>query len=157
MAMSSGKADAQKLYFGGKLKISGNVMASQKLSFLKDVDRSKKASVSSDAPKTSSAREPAAAKIFGKLGEHAELIAELGAKIQFKISEPDARYVIDPAKKSVTSGEAKDAATTITIGDADLEALVRGEGAQSLFQRGKLRVDGDVNAARKLDLFKKLA
>src|SRR5581483_3327548 len=36
--MTSGKADAQKLYFGGKLKIAGNIMASQKLFFLKKVD-----------------------------------------------------------------------------------------------------------------------
>ncbi len=38
MAMTSGKADAMKLYMGGKLKISGDVMASQKLSFLQKVD-----------------------------------------------------------------------------------------------------------------------
>ena len=38
VGMASGQADAQKLYFGGKLKISGNVMASQKLEFLKKVD-----------------------------------------------------------------------------------------------------------------------
>ena len=38
MDMCTGKADAQKLYFGGKLKISGNVMASQKLDFLKKID-----------------------------------------------------------------------------------------------------------------------
>jgi 3-hydroxyacyl-CoA dehydrogenase/3a,7a,12a-trihydroxy-5b-cholest-24-enoyl-CoA hydratase len=31
MAMTSGKADPQKLFFAGKLKIGGNVMASQKL------------------------------------------------------------------------------------------------------------------------------
>ncbi len=36
--MCTGKADPQKLYFGGKLKISGNVMASQKLEFLKKID-----------------------------------------------------------------------------------------------------------------------
>ena len=36
--MTSGKADAMKLYMGGKLKISGDVMASQKLSFLQKID-----------------------------------------------------------------------------------------------------------------------
>ena len=36
--MVAGKADPQKLYFGGKLKISGDVMASQKLMFLKKID-----------------------------------------------------------------------------------------------------------------------
>ncbi len=38
LAMTSGAADPQKLYFAGKLKIGGNVMASQKLTFLKKVD-----------------------------------------------------------------------------------------------------------------------
>src|SRR5690606_33934425 len=38
MDMCTGKADPQKLYFGGKLKISGNVMASQKLTFLSKID-----------------------------------------------------------------------------------------------------------------------
>src|SRR5207237_3756626 len=41
VAMTTGEADAQKLYFGGKLKISGNVMASQKLSFMKKIDKDK--------------------------------------------------------------------------------------------------------------------
>ncbi len=36
--MTSGKADPMKLYMGGKLKISGDVMASQKLDFLKKID-----------------------------------------------------------------------------------------------------------------------
>ena len=38
LAMTSGKADAMKLYMGGKLKIGGDVMASQKLSFLQKID-----------------------------------------------------------------------------------------------------------------------
>ncbi|MFS8071085.1 MAG: SDR family NAD(P)-dependent oxidoreductase, partial [Byssovorax sp.] len=38
LAMTSGAADPQKLYFAGKLKIGGNVMASQKLTFLKKVE-----------------------------------------------------------------------------------------------------------------------
>ena len=37
MDMCTGKADAMKLFFGGKLKISGDVMASQKLGFLKKI------------------------------------------------------------------------------------------------------------------------
>ncbi|MCK6548130.1 SDR family NAD(P)-dependent oxidoreductase, partial [Myxococcota bacterium] len=38
LEMTSGKADPQKLFMSGKLKISGNVMASQKLEFLKKMD-----------------------------------------------------------------------------------------------------------------------
>ncbi|MBC7978658.1 MAG: SDR family NAD(P)-dependent oxidoreductase, partial [Myxococcales bacterium] len=37
MAMATGKADAMKLFSTGKLKIEGDVMASQKLSFLKKI------------------------------------------------------------------------------------------------------------------------
>ena len=38
MAMCSGEADAQQLFFSGQLQISGNIMASQKLEFLKSID-----------------------------------------------------------------------------------------------------------------------
>ncbi len=38
MAMCTGKADPQQLYFGKKLKITGNIMASQKLEFLKKLE-----------------------------------------------------------------------------------------------------------------------
>src|SRR4029453_15055675 len=37
MAMATGQADAMKLFSSGKLKISGDVMASQKLGFLKKI------------------------------------------------------------------------------------------------------------------------
>src|SRR5439155_754127 len=41
MAMATGKADAMKLFSTGKLKICGNVMASQKLQALFKIDPSK--------------------------------------------------------------------------------------------------------------------
>jgi 3-hydroxyacyl-CoA dehydrogenase/3a,7a,12a-trihydroxy-5b-cholest-24-enoyl-CoA hydratase len=40
LALTQGKADAMKLFTTGKLKISGNVMASQKLQFLSKLDPS---------------------------------------------------------------------------------------------------------------------
>ena len=72
--MTSGKADAQKLYFGGKLKITGNIMASQKLMFLKKVDpqaamaaivkaRGAPAAASSPAAASAPAAAPAAAPV----------------------------------------------------------------------------------------------
>ncbi|MCZ7682619.1 MAG: SDR family NAD(P)-dependent oxidoreductase [Sandaracinaceae bacterium] len=164
--MASGKADAQKLYFGGKLKISGNVMASQKLSFLKDVDREAakeavakaRASASpASAPAAKAAREPAAPKLFGKLAQAADVLSALGAaKIQFRVTGPDAAWVVDPREGKVAPGEAGDAAATITIADEDLAALASGERAERLHQKGKLRVDGDVWAARNLDVLAKL-
>ena len=56
VAMATGQADAQKLYFGGKLKIGGNVMASQKLEFLKKIDRT--AAEAAYAKKSAAPRRP---------------------------------------------------------------------------------------------------
>jgi 3-hydroxyacyl-CoA dehydrogenase/3a,7a,12a-trihydroxy-5b-cholest-24-enoyl-CoA hydratase len=169
VAMASGKADAQKLYFGGKLKISGNVMASQKLTFLSEVDRgAAKAAVekaraerasggAAPAPKASS-REPIAPALFGKLQKAADVLSALGtAKLQFRITGPDAAWIVDPREGVVGAGEASDAAATLTLSDEDLAALVAGEPVRSLHQRGKLRVDGDVGAARNLDALARLA
>jgi 3-hydroxyacyl-CoA dehydrogenase/3a,7a,12a-trihydroxy-5b-cholest-24-enoyl-CoA hydratase len=48
-------------------------------------------------------------------------------------------------------------AATITISDADFVALVSGKAtAKSLFQFGKLKVDGDVSVAHRLGFLKGL-
>ena len=166
--MASGKADAMKLFTTGKLKIGGNVMASQKLSFLKDVDREAakdaiaearaKRGSGGAAPKAAApAREPAAPKLFGKLAEATDLVKELGGKIQFHVTNPDGSWVVDAEAGAVGEGEAKDAGVTVTLADEDLEALAGDATAQSLFQKGKLRVDGDIALARKLELLSKLS
>jgi 3-hydroxyacyl-CoA dehydrogenase/3a,7a,12a-trihydroxy-5b-cholest-24-enoyl-CoA hydratase len=167
--MASGKADAQKLYFGGKLKISGNVMASQKLNFLKDVDRAaaKDAVAAARAARAGgpatpaakpSGREPLAPKLFDKLAQAADVLSALGAaKIQFRIQGPDASYVVDPREGKVATGEASDAAAVVTVADEDLAALLEGQPVQSLYQRGKLRVDGDVRVAHHLAALARLA
>ncbi|HWL84945.1 MAG TPA: SCP2 sterol-binding domain-containing protein, partial [Polyangiaceae bacterium] len=57
----------------------------------------------------------------------------------------------------VKSGTDAAATTTLTLTDADLVALVKGtEQASSLYQQGRLRVDGDVRAAQKLTFLKQL-
>lgn len=166
--MASGKADAQKLYFGGKLKISGNVMASQKLTFLKDVDRDAAAEAiakaraeraAGGAPKkvAKPRREPAAPALFGKLAEASELVKELGGKIVFRITSPDASWVVDPEAGTVSEGDDPSAAATFTLADEDLEALSHESSARSLFQRGKLRVDGDIALAHNLDVLSRLS
>ncbi len=89
--MASGKADAQKLYFSGKLKISGNVMASQKLTFLSEVDReaAKEAVAKARAERAAGgvapapakkARQPVARAIFDKLGSAADVLSALGTR-----------------------------------------------------------------------------
>jgi 3-hydroxyacyl-CoA dehydrogenase/3a,7a,12a-trihydroxy-5b-cholest-24-enoyl-CoA hydratase len=174
LAMVNGGADPQKLYFGGKLKITGNVMASQKLNFLKKMDPEKaKAAVanaksSGGAPKAAVAAAPAAqaqaTTIFGKLGErlakNANLVKEVGAVLNFKITAPDSSWVVDlkNGAGSVKAGSDAAAATTFTLSDEDLVALVKEtEAASSLHQKGRLRVDGDVKNAHRLSFLKQLA
>jgi len=173
MALTQGKADAQKLYFGGKLKISGNVMASQKLETLfksmtpadsakalEAVRRSRGAEVASDPPTTpAGGGEPNSAEIFAAMGEflasHPEIAAKVQTVFQFKLKSPDASYVLDLKEGKVTPGEAK-AECTLEISDADFMALTQGKAdAQKLYFGGKLKISGNVMASQKLEtLFK---
>jgi putative sterol carrier protein len=160
MAMTSGKADPQKLYFGGKLKISGNVMASQKLNFLTKIDPRDVAAPKADAPKSSGpASAPAIFKALQeRLAKSPELAAEVAALIQFKITSPEGAWTVDlrSAPGRVAEGTQADATATLTLADEELLALAKGTAARELFQRSKLRVDGDVRVAHRLGFLKNL-
>jgi 3-hydroxyacyl-CoA dehydrogenase/3a,7a,12a-trihydroxy-5b-cholest-24-enoyl-CoA hydratase len=165
IGMASGKLDPQKLYFGGKLKISGNVMASQKLGFLKHIDpEAAKAAVMKarsgakpEAPKAAAAaeapKEGQASKIFGTLKERLAQDPGIGAGVdavvQFVITSPDSAWYVDlkSSPPAVERGKAKDPTTTLSLAEEDLVTLARGEGGQRLFQTGKLRVDGELRVA----------
>ncbi|MDB5974489.1 MAG: 3-hydroxyacyl-CoA dehydrogenase / 3a,7a,12a-trihydroxy-5b-cholest-24-enoyl-CoA hydratase [Nevskia sp.] len=176
IAMCTGAADAQKLFFAGKLKIAGNMMAASKLEFLKSMDpklveaatRARLASGGA-APATA----PAAAATASKAGKASEIFAALterlgktkkaeaaGAVLQFNVSNPEAHWIVDfkSAPPKVEQGSANGgAAAVFGIADEDLVALAKGETkAQDLFQRGKLRVDGDVRFAQKLSFLDSL-
>jgi 3-hydroxyacyl-CoA dehydrogenase/3a,7a,12a-trihydroxy-5b-cholest-24-enoyl-CoA hydratase len=177
LALTQGKADAMKLFTTGKLKISGNVMASQKLQFLSKLDPSKAievvarrrgtgaaaaaAGVAGGAPAAgAAAARPAAeaqapkilAALQQRLTENPGLVQEVRATVKLDVREPDLSQTLelggaDPAKIDAT----------ITISDADLAALASGKAtARQLYQHGKLRVDGDVSVAHRLGLFKGL-
>jgi 3-hydroxyacyl-CoA dehydrogenase/3a,7a,12a-trihydroxy-5b-cholest-24-enoyl-CoA hydratase len=174
VAMVKGEADAQKLYFGGQLKIGGDVMASQKLTFLQDIDpdavrdevEKRKAGGAGAGAEVSAGgvREAVAASIFDKLGERiakdAGIAAEVQAVLQFRLTDPDAAFLVDLSEGSgsVKPGTRQDADATFTLSDEDLEALVKGEAdPKDLYQRGALRVDGDVRLAQRLGFLKGLA
>jgi len=160
--MTSGKADAMKLFMDKKLKISGNVMASQKLEFLKKIDKNAAAAAiaakksaglvpTPAAPPKSSGATNNAAKIFEaltkRIQENPKLASEIGAVVQFKVD----------GKTYDVGFDAKDGskpAAVVTISDEDLTALAKGASPQSLYQHGQLRVDGDVRVAHKLGIFK---
>ena len=172
MDMTGGKADAQKLYFSGKLKISGNIMASQKLSFLQKIDpvwareavAKLKAQGAGTVAKTAQVSKPKrqaqAPAIFAALekrvASESALASEVQAVVVFKVGD-DAWTVNLKDAAGVASGVSGEADTTFTIADEDLVALVKGEhNAQQLFQRGKLRIDGDIRVAHRLGFMNKL-
>ncbi|MEI8259067.1 MAG: SCP2 sterol-binding domain-containing protein, partial [Deltaproteobacteria bacterium] len=180
LAMADGKADPQKLYFGGKLKIGGNVMASQKLTTLmKGMDpAAAKEAIAKRAAAGGGAKAPAAAAsaggaggasgakaagIFKALAERIAqtpgLVSEVEAVIQFKVTDPDGAWVVDLKNGggAVRDGSDAKADTTLTIADEDLVLLAKGHDTKDLYMRGKLRVDGAMRPAHSLGFMKGLA
>ena len=110
-----------------------------------------------------SAREAAAGKLFAALAARVAstpgLVAEVGAVLKFAITSPDAVWTVDlkNGAGAVSSGAGAQADATLTLADEDLERLAKGEDPQALFQLGRLRVDGDVQAAKKIGFLKQLA
>jgi 3-hydroxyacyl-CoA dehydrogenase/3a,7a,12a-trihydroxy-5b-cholest-24-enoyl-CoA hydratase len=174
MDMCTGKADPQKLYFGGKLKISGNVMASQKLTFLQKInpDDHVEAVMAARAARGSGggaakaaaapAKGPSVSELFEKLktqlGANPGLVAEVSAVMQWQVG--DSSWVVDMKNGSgkVESGSAKDADVVFTISADDLGSLVKGDDTvRNMYQHGQLRVDGDVLVAQRLGFLKSLA
>lgn len=187
MAMCTGKADPQQLYFGKKLKITGNIMASQKLEFLKklepelvmDAMRARIAAGGGAAPAAvapAKAAAPASAagtagpapavvhapgifeRLSARLRDNPALAGELGAAVTFVVSGQAWTADLRKGAGTVTAGKSADATTTFTLSDDDLVVLVKGEESpQQLHQKGRLRIDGDVRVAHRLGLLKGLA
>jgi 3-hydroxyacyl-CoA dehydrogenase/3a,7a,12a-trihydroxy-5b-cholest-24-enoyl-CoA hydratase len=141
-------------------------MASQKLEFLRKMDPARAIEVvaklrgigGAAKPATAAAApapaDPQAPKIFAaldkRLAENPGLAKEVRAAIEF---------VVDGHRKSIAL-DAKDPTkvdATIAVGDADFAQLASGKAtAKSLYQHGKLRVDGDVSVAHRLGFLKGL-
>jgi 3-hydroxyacyl-CoA dehydrogenase/3a,7a,12a-trihydroxy-5b-cholest-24-enoyl-CoA hydratase len=168
--MVSGKADPMKLFQGGKLKITGNVMASQKLDFLKKLDRDELAKEVASAPASApAATSPAqgapimAPKIYAalqeRLAKNTGLAKEVGASIAFRVKDAGFEFTADlaGATPAVKPGFDAKATTRLTLTDEALTALTKGEDARSLFQHGAIRVDGDIAPAHRLGFLKQLA
>jgi 3-hydroxyacyl-CoA dehydrogenase/3a,7a,12a-trihydroxy-5b-cholest-24-enoyl-CoA hydratase len=171
MDMVAGKADAMKLFSSGKLKISGDVMASQKLTFLQKMDPKRAKEVAMNARKSGAGtskpvaatapKEASAKKVFAALGErlakNASLAAEVRAVLGFKVTGPESNFTVDLSSGSGTVKEGLgQTAATFTIADDDLAELAKGSDVRDLYQHGKLRVDGDVKLAQRLSFFKGL-
>jgi 3-hydroxyacyl-CoA dehydrogenase/3a,7a,12a-trihydroxy-5b-cholest-24-enoyl-CoA hydratase len=172
MDLTSGKADAQKLYFGGKLKISGNVMASQKLQFLAKIDKQKYAHVvtggGAAAPAAGGAGAAApdpgsftSADVFVAIDDHIKrtsgIVQKIGTTFQFKLKNPDAEYFVDVKNGTggVTKGAGEKPDVTLEISDGDFMDMTSGKAdPQKLYFGGKLKISGNVMASQKLMFLK---
>ena len=164
--MVSGKADPMKLFQGGKLKITGNVMASQKLDFLKKIDRAALPAATAAAPVAASApaasAEVIAPKVFKalqeRLAKNPALAKEVDAVISFNVKDAGFEFTADlkGAAPSVKPGVDANATTRLTLNDDALAALAKGETVQSLYQHGQVRIDGELLAAHRLGFLKQL-
>jgi len=173
VALQKGEADPIKLFSSGKLKVAGDMMAVNKLEALlkmpfdlvldKAAARASGGTLAAPPPTAHEASEPLAPKLFEALGkrlqEQPSLADEVGAVLQFYVRDPDSQWVVDLKNQppALKTGQTDGATTTITIDDADLVELSSAETTtQSLFQRGKLRIDGDMQPAHRLNFLKGL-
>ena len=173
VALQKGEADPIKLFSSGKLKVAGDMMAVNKLEALlkmpfdlvldKAAARASGSALAAPPPTAHAASEPLAPKLFEALGkrlqEQPSLADEVGAVLQFYVRDPDSQWVVDLKNQppALKTGQTDGATTTITIDDADLVELSSAETTtQSLFQRGKLRIDGDMQPAHRLNFLKGL-
>lgn len=163
-------AAVQKLFFGGQLKISGNVMASNKLTVLSGMDkalvekaRQARLARGETAPAAAMARAPRevfADRLFAALTEKlvtGELRTALTSVLQFDIRDLDTSWSVDFAGRQVVKAAAAAPAAIIALSDDTLKALVAGADLRTLYQKGELSVVGDVLLARELTCLAGLA
>ena len=164
ISLIKGEADAQKLYFGGKLKVGGDIMASQKLQFLADIDPAQiEEALSAAAAKPAAEPKAEVAKeektfhspaLFSSLAEKLSASNLAGGEVlQFNVIDAGQSWTVDLSAESgvVNEGESETATAVFGIEDEDLVALAAvKEDARDLYQRGRLRVDGDVLQVREL-------
>jgi 3-hydroxyacyl-CoA dehydrogenase/3a,7a,12a-trihydroxy-5b-cholest-24-enoyl-CoA hydratase len=170
MDMCAGKADAQQLYMGGKLKIGGNLMASMKLNFLKKLDPAlvlaatrARAGTSAAAPAPAQDQGPTSGDVFIAIRDYIEKNPEVAAKVQtvfaFKLNDPSSAWTIDlkAGKGAVHEGLVGSADCTLELKDADWMAMTSGKAdPQQLYMSGQLKIAGNVMASTKLGFLKKL-
>ncbi len=171
MDMTSGKADAQKLYFGGQLKIGGDVMASQKLTFLSKIDpawakqkvaelkaagEGLEASTAPTGPSREAAGPRVAEALKKALADNPALKDEVKAVVGLRVAHPEHGYTLDFVKGEVREELAGEPAVTLALSDEDLEALCSGGDLRGFFQRGKVRIDGDITVTHRLGFMSKL-
>ena len=142
VAMCLGTTDAMKLFLSGKLKITGNMSAAQKLEFLKKVDpslvrdamQSRLGLKTGNSPPAQSGGKAAhAPDVFRRVAARFEKDrrtpdVNAGHFVVFKVQEPDATWQVDfrGAVPAVAERGDADPSVVIRITDDDLAAPARG-------------------------------
>ena len=162
-------ADVQKLFFGGQLKIGGNVMASNKLIALQDmdkklIDQARDARVASGdttqaaATPTSTAKVAKAPEIFTALQNRLKGESNANHTYQFNITEPNESWTVNLANGSVQQGSDANADVTLTLSDHHLAALVSSQREiRDLYQHGDVVVDGDIRLVHQMQFLQNLS
>ena len=156
-------ADVQKLFFGGQLKIGGNVMASNKLTVLQDMDKklvdaARDARVASGSttqvassvstPTTKAAKAP---DIFKALQVRLNGEANSNHVYQFNVTEPNDAWTVNLATGSVQQGRDVNANVALTLTDHHLAELIAGQREiRDLYQHGEVKVIGDIRLVHQM-------
>ena len=93
-----------------------------------------------------------------RLSKNPSLAKEFGALLQLDVTGPESHWVIDlTGPGAMREGTEPKAPTKLRIDDGELVALTKDPAqVRDFYQRGKLRVDGDVRPAHKLSFLKDL-
>ncbi|AXY56732.1 SDR family NAD(P)-dependent oxidoreductase [Acinetobacter chinensis] len=162
-------ADVQKLFFSGQLKIGGNVMASNKLIVLQDmdkklIDQARDARVASEdttqaaAAPTSATKVAKAPEIFTALQNRLKGESNANHTYQFNITEPNESWTVNLANGSVQQGSDAKADVTLTLSDHHLAELVANQrDIRDLYQHGDVVVDGDIRLVHQMQFLQNLS
>eukprot|EP00052_Salpingoeca_macrocollata_P014549 m.114559 g.114559 ORF g.114559 m.114559 type:complete len:156 (-) comp19356_c0_seq3:30-497(-) len=149
---------------GGKLKIGGNIMLSQKLQALFKAQQGTKNAAAAPAP--SEAAASATDRVFTEMSKllSPDMVAKVKAVFLWKVTQKDGKvqeWTVDlkNAPGSVYKGAPRDggkADCTLALAEQDLVELVSGKlDAMKAFMGGKLKLSGNIMLSRKLQpLFK---
>ena len=167
VAMLTGQADAQKLYFAGDMVIGGNVMASNKLEAISGLDadlieakKAQRLAAGCEASESSAQDDTLqAADIFTGIAKHLEnndgkAVKKAQTVFQFDISEPESNFILDlkNGQGSCIAGASEDADVSLAVSQENLLAMfVDGADAQQLYFAGSLTIGGNVMASSKLE------
>jgi len=160
--MMTGKSNGQQLFMQGKLKLQGNMALAMKLDKLP-----KSPAPSSEPSPAASAPAPAASSgsfratavfedLRKKIAENPSLVQQIAGVYHFQINGPGGTksWTVDlkSGKGSVSEGKPEKADVTLITSDEDFVGMMTGKAnSQQLFMQGKLKIQGNMAFAMKLN------